>query len=45
MKSTQKLPSSRVERRVSPRMKAAATAMPMAAETKFSRASASIWVR
>ena len=42
MKSTQKLPSSLEDRRVRPRMKAAAAAMPTAAETKFSRASASI---
>ncbi len=45
VRSTQKLPSSRVECRVSPRMKATATAMPTAAETKFSRARPSICVR
>ena len=45
MRSTQKLPSSRVEWRVRPRMKATAAAIPTAAETKFSRVSASICVR
>ena len=41
----QKLPRWAVSRRASPRMRATATAMPVAAERKFWTASPSIWVR
>ncbi len=44
-RSTQKLPSSPVLRRASPRTKAMATAMPTAAETKFCTANPAICTR
>ena len=44
-RSAQKLPIVADERRVKPRMNAASTAMPVAAETKFCTVSPSIWVR
>jgi hypothetical protein len=43
VRSTQKLPSLVVSRRAKPRMTAASTAMPTAAETKFCTASPAIW--
>ena len=45
VRSTQKLPSVDARRRASPRMNAAKTAMPAAAETKLWTASPSIWLR
>ena len=45
VRSTQKLPSVDARRRASPRMNAARTAMPAAAETKLWTASPSIWLR
>jgi hypothetical protein len=43
VRSTQKFPSLVVSRRANPRMTAARTAMPTAAETKFCTASPAIW--
>ena len=44
-RSTQKLPIRSVRERVNPRIRATATAMPTAAETKFCTASPDIWTR
>ena len=44
-RSTQKFPTVLAERRAKPRMTAASTAMPSAAETKFCTASPAIWLR
>jgi hypothetical protein len=44
-RSTQKFPTVDARRRASPRTNAAITAMPAAADMKFSRASPVIWVR
>ena len=43
MRSCQKLPSAATPRLAKPRMTAASTAMPTAAETKFCTASPAIW--
>ena len=45
VRSTQKFPSLFVSRRANPRITAARTAMPTAAETKFCTASPAIWER
>ena len=45
VRSTQKLPTLRAEARAKPRITATATAMPVAAETKFCTVSPAIWVR
>jgi hypothetical protein len=45
VRSTQKLPSVVARRRAMPRMKAANTAIPAAADTKFCTVRPSIWVR
>ncbi len=45
VRSTQKLPIPFTERRAKPRIKAKATAIPVAAEKKFCTAKASICVR
>ena len=45
VRSTQKFPMVLARRRVSPRMRATATAAPTAAETKLCMASPAIWVR
>ena len=45
VRSTQKLPSVFARRRARPRMNAAITAMPAAADTKFCTARPIIWVR
>ena len=45
VRSTQKLPTLRVEARAKPRITATATAMPVAAETKFCTVRPAIWVR
>ena len=43
--STQKFPIRSVSRRVSPRIRATATAMPVAAERKFWTVNPAIWER
>ena len=45
VRSTQKLPSVRAERRAKPRISTIASTMPVAAETKLCTVSAHIWVR
>ena len=45
VRSTQKLPTLRAEARAKPRITATATAMPVAAETKFCTVRPAIWVR
>ncbi|KDR64254.1 hypothetical protein DC60_10310 [Streptomyces wadayamensis] len=45
VRSTQKLPTVSVRARVKPRIRAATTAMPTAADTKFCTASPLIWTR
>ena len=45
VRSTQKLPRVWARRRASPRIRAAITHMPTAAETKFCTVSPVIWVR
>ena len=44
-RSAQKLPSAPVPRRAKPRMTAARTAMPTAAETKFWTVRPTVWLR
>ena len=44
-RSTQKLPTVALRRRISPRMRATTTHRPTAADTKFCTVSAAIWVR
>ncbi len=45
VKSTQKLPMALAEWRAKPRIRAKATAMPVAAERKFCTVRTSIWVK